>query len=90
MALRCCERALRVLAAAEFTHDGLEAALRGRRPKRSGSKPDRCSSPIRVAVCGRKTAPPLFETLEVLGPRDHACAHRPGHREDLKRIMNPY
>ena len=23
--------------------------------------------PIRVAVCGRKTAPPLFETLEVLG-----------------------
>jgi glutamyl-tRNA synthetase len=24
--------------------------------------------PIRVAVCGRKNAPPLFETLEVLGP----------------------
>ena len=23
--------------------------------------------PIRVAVCGRKDAPPLFETLEVLG-----------------------
>jgi glutamyl-tRNA synthetase len=23
--------------------------------------------PIRVAVCGRKEAPPLFETLEVLG-----------------------
>jgi glutamyl-tRNA synthetase len=23
--------------------------------------------PIRVAVCGRKTAPPLFGTLEVLG-----------------------
>jgi glutamyl-tRNA synthetase len=23
--------------------------------------------PIRVAVCGRRTAPPLFETLEVLG-----------------------
>jgi glutamyl-tRNA synthetase len=23
--------------------------------------------PIRVAVCGRKTAPPLFSTLEVLG-----------------------
>jgi len=22
--------------------------------------------PIRVAVCGRKNAPPLFETLEVL------------------------
>jgi glutamyl-tRNA synthetase len=25
------------------------------------------SQPIRVAVCGRKNAPPLFETLEVLG-----------------------
>jgi glutamyl-tRNA synthetase len=23
--------------------------------------------PLRVAVCGRKNAPPLFETLEVLG-----------------------
>jgi glutamyl-tRNA synthetase len=23
--------------------------------------------PVRVAVCGRKTAPPLFGTLEVLG-----------------------
>jgi glutamyl-tRNA synthetase len=23
--------------------------------------------PIRVAVCGRKNAPPLFETMEVLG-----------------------
>jgi glutamyl-tRNA synthetase len=23
--------------------------------------------PIRVAVCGRKNAPPLFESLEVLG-----------------------
>jgi glutamyl-tRNA synthetase len=30
--------------------------------------------PIRVAVCGRKAAPPLFETLEVLG-RD-TCLRR--------------
>ena len=30
--------------------------------------------PIRVAVCGRKNAPPLFETLEVLGRE--ACLHR--------------
>jgi glutamyl/glutaminyl-tRNA synthetase len=29
--------------------------------------------PIRVAVCGRKNAPPLFETLEVLG-RDTVLA----------------
>jgi glutamyl-tRNA synthetase len=30
--------------------------------------------PIRVAVCGRKNAPPLFETLEVLGRE--TCLHR--------------
>jgi glutamyl-tRNA synthetase len=30
--------------------------------------------PIRVAVCGRKTAPPLFGTLEALG-RD-TCLRR--------------
>jgi glutamyl-tRNA synthetase len=29
--------------------------------------------PIRVAVCGRKNAPPLFATLEVLG-RDTSIA----------------
>ena len=37
--------------------------------------------PIRVAVCGRKTAPPLFETLEVLGRETTPEADRAGHRE---------
>jgi glutamyl-tRNA synthetase len=32
-----------------------------------GLKPGQMFQPIRVAVCGRKNAPPLFETLEVLG-----------------------
>jgi glutamyl-tRNA synthetase len=32
--------------------------------------------PIRVAVCGRKNAPPLFETLEVLGRE--TCLERIG------------
>ena len=32
--------------------------------------------PIRVAVCGRKNAPPLFETLAVLGRE--TCLHRIG------------
>jgi hypothetical protein len=32
-----------------------------------GVKPGQMFEPIRVAVCGRKTAPPLFGTLEVLG-----------------------
>jgi glutamyl-tRNA synthetase len=30
--------------------------------------------PIRVAVCGRKNAPPLFGTLEALGKE--RCLHR--------------
>ncbi len=30
-------------------------------------KPGQMFQPIRVAVCGRKIAPPLFETLVVLG-----------------------
>ena len=51
---------------AEFTHDALEAALRAEADA-LGVKAGQMFQPIRVAVCGRKTAPPLFETLEVLG-----------------------
>jgi len=32
-----------------------------------GLKAGQMFQSIRVAVCGRKNAPPLFETLEVLG-----------------------
>jgi glutamyl-tRNA synthetase len=66
MALRVLERAAEVLATAEFTHDGLEDALRGA-AEGVGIKAGQMFEPIRVAVCGRKTAPPLFGTLEVLG-----------------------
>ena len=66
MALRALERAAEVLATAEFTHDGLESALRGA-AESLGIKAGQMFEPIRVAVCGRKTAPPLFGTLEVLG-----------------------
>ena len=58
--------AFQVLGAAEFTHDGLEAALRAAAVAQ-GVKAGQMFEPIRVAVCGRKTAPPLFGTLEVLG-----------------------
>ena len=50
----------------EFTHDGLEAALRQAAADLK-VKAGQMFQPIRVAVCGRKNAPPLFETLEVLG-----------------------
>jgi glutamyl-tRNA synthetase len=54
------------LGSAEFSHDGIEAALRGA-AESLGIKAGQMFEPIRVAVCGRKTAPPLFATLEVLG-----------------------
>ena len=66
MASRVLERALEVLAAAEFSHDGLEAALRPA-AEGLGIKAGQMFEPVRVAVCGRKTAPPLFGTLEALG-----------------------
>jgi glutamyl-tRNA synthetase len=66
LAVRVLEKAREVLAGAEFTHDGLEAALRSAAGE-LGIKAGQMFEPIRVAVCGRKTAPPLFGTLEVLG-----------------------
>ncbi len=58
--------------AIEFKHDPLDQALRGA-AQELGLKAGQMFQPIRVAVCGRKNAPPLFETLEVLG-RDRTLA----------------
>jgi glutamyl-tRNA synthetase len=66
MALRVLEKAREVLAAVEFKHDPLDQALRAAALE-LGVKAGQMFQPIRVAVCGRKSAPPLFETLEVLG-----------------------
>jgi glutamyl-tRNA synthetase len=59
-------KAREVLSSAEFSHDGLETALRAASVS-LGIKPGQMFEPVRVAVCGRKTAPPLFGTLEALG-----------------------
>ena len=66
MAARVLEKAAGVLPAIEFTHDALDQTLRGA-AQELGIKAGQMFQPIRVAVCGRKNAPPLFETLEVLG-----------------------
>jgi len=66
MAKRVLEKARDVLANIEFKHDPLDQALRGT-AQELGIKAGQMFQPIRVAVCGRKNAPPLFETLEVLG-----------------------
>jgi glutamyl-tRNA synthetase len=66
MALRVLQKAQAVLADVEFKHDPLDHALRTA-AQELGVKAGQMFRPIRVAVCGRKNAPPLFETLEVLG-----------------------
>jgi glutamyl-tRNA synthetase len=66
MAIAALESASEILKTAGFTHDALDAALRGGAEKLT-IKTGQMFSPIRVAVCGRKVAPPLFGTLEVLG-----------------------
>jgi glutamyl-tRNA synthetase len=66
MALKVLTRAREVLANVEFKHDPLDHALRAA-AQELGVKAGQMFQPIRVAVCGRKNAPPLFETLEVLG-----------------------
>jgi glutamyl-tRNA synthetase len=66
MARIALEKAKLVLANAEFNHDALDAALRSAALDLK-IKPGQMFQPIRVAVCGRKNSPPLFETLVVLG-----------------------
>jgi glutamyl-tRNA synthetase len=55
--------------------DRAEHALRGA-AEGLGIKAGQMFEPIRVAVCGRKTAPPLFGTVEVLGRE--TCLRRIG------------
>ena len=73
MARKALEGGREILSRAEFTHAALDAALRARAAELK-IKAGQMFQPIRVAVCGRKEAPPLFETLEVLGRE--ACLQR--------------
>jgi len=66
MAKKVLEKALAILPGVEFKHDPLDQSLRAA-AQELGLKAGQMFQPIRVAVCGRKNAPPLFETLEVLG-----------------------
>ncbi len=66
MAQKALDRAREVLPQVEFEHDPLDQALRNA-ANEIGVKAGQMFQPIRVAVCGRKNAPPLFETLQVLG-----------------------
>ena len=66
MALKALTKAREVLPGIEFKHDPLDQSLRAA-AQELGLKAGQMFQPIRVAVCGKKNAPPLFETLEVLG-----------------------
>ena len=66
MAKKALEKAREVLPGVEFKHDPLDQALRAA-AQELGLKAGQMFQPIRVAVCGRKNAPPLFETMEVVG-----------------------
>ncbi len=66
MALRVLQYAQEVLAGTAFDHESLAQALRAA-ASHLGLKAGQAFQPIRVAVCGRKNAPPLFETMAVLG-----------------------
>src|SRR5437899_863032 len=73
MAQRVLEAAREILPPIEFSHQALEETLRAAAAS-LGVKAGQMFQPIRVAVCGRKNAPPLFETMVVLG-RD-SCLKR--------------
>ncbi len=55
-----------ILSDIEFNEETIEPALR-EGAKSHGLKPGQLFQPIRIAICGKKVAPPLFETLAVLG-----------------------
>jgi glutamyl-tRNA synthetase len=67
LAVQALRKSKEVLSAVPaFDRATLESALRAAAAELK-LKAGQMFQPIRVAVCGRKNAPPLFETLEVLG-----------------------
>ena len=85
MTLRALQLALEVLATTSFNHDSLDQALRGAAAS-LGLKAGPMFQPIRVAVCGRKNAPPLFETMVVLGRE--VCLERIRAAEELLQSLS--
>lgn len=66
MAKKILEKSREVLSKTDFNAPALEQALRAAASE-LGVKAGQMFTPIRVAVTGRTAAPPLFESLEILG-----------------------
>jgi glutamyl-tRNA synthetase len=54
--------------APEWTTEAIEAALRSALIDDLGLKPRTAFGAVRVAITGRRISPPLFESMELLGP----------------------
>ena len=65
-AVEAALKTLRSLPSSEWTTASLETALRDLASER-GERPGALFTPIRIGATGKRVAPPLFETLEVLG-----------------------
>ena len=52
----------------QWTHGEIQDALRAALLDELGLKPKVAFTPVRVAVTGRRVSPPLFESIELLGP----------------------
>ena len=85
-AVEAALKTLRSLPSEEWTTANLETALRDLASER-GERPGALFTPIRIAATGKRVAPPLFETLEVLGQqttveRLNAAAERLARPDD--------
>ena len=86
-ALEAIEAALAALRGLQpWSAEQIEAALR-RLAEQRGEKPGALFTPIRVAATGKRIAPPLFDTLQVLGrtaalERLNAAAERLARPDD--------
>jgi len=67
-------------AVAEWTTEGIEAALKAALLDGLELKPRKAFGPIRVAVTGASVSPPLFESMELLG-RDRSLTRLRGGRD---------
>ncbi|MFQ5817601.1 MAG: glutamate--tRNA ligase [Terriglobia bacterium] len=78
--------AVALAAVSEWTHDGAEAALRGLAEK-AGVKAALLINATRVALTGQGVAPPLFDTMVVLGQQRvvHRLRRLVGHWPSAKQ-----
>ncbi|HLP23369.1 MAG TPA: glutamate--tRNA ligase family protein, partial [Microbacteriaceae bacterium] len=68
--LGAAREALERIPAERWIASEIEEALRGALIDGLGLKPRDAFGPVRVAASGRRVSPPLFESLEILGPVD--------------------